>query len=199
MFRCIQKLKALNLCPQLHPLQNFFPINETNKVTLKWVIISEEVEQTYSIEKSTDGINYTLLEAQKSFGQSAFPLNYGVLDKKPNNAGVTHYRLTQQNANENITYTNVQSIDRSLNNTAQLQVYTNPVNDVLDMNISSKSDAEAILFVYDITGKIVLQKALQLKEGEQSISMSLADLKEGFYILNLNTGGKSINKKIIKQ
>jgi photosystem II stability/assembly factor-like uncharacterized protein len=68
----------------------------------------------------------------------------------------------------------------------RLQIYPNPVKDILNINAEVKK-----LTVRDITGKVVL-----LSETQQNINM--AHLSKGVYLLQVQTAEGLIEKKIMK-
>ncbi len=72
-----------------------------------------------------------------------------------------------------------------------LNVYPNPVNDVL--NIANVSDANEIV-IYDVTGKVVKS----MKVNGSDISVNVSDLQRGVYFVNVY-GNKGVQaKKFLK-
>ncbi len=69
----------------------------TDKVDLKWAISSEKDISHYSIEKSTDGKNYSQAGIVFAFGNGSEPMVYPFSDKNINSAyeGVIYYRIMQ--------------------------------------------------------------------------------------------------------
>jgi endonuclease I len=72
-------------------------------------------------------------------------------------------------------------------------IYPNPINgDVI--YIKSKNNTEiSVTRVYDITGKLVLQQANPTNE------INVQGLQRGLYILQLQIGNETVNRKLIKQ
>lgn len=67
----------------------------TDKVDLKWAISLEKDISHYSIEKSTDGKNYSQAGIVFAFGNGSEPMVYPFSDKNINSAyeGVIYYRI----------------------------------------------------------------------------------------------------------
>ncbi len=76
---------------------------------------------------------------------------------------------------------------------AQLKLYPNPVQDVLNIDNQSGDEITGIS-IYDITGKIVLQET---KSGLNKIN--LGRLPKGNYIVRINLKDKTVTKKLIKK
>jgi len=82
---------------------------------------------------------------------------------------------------------------RDLNTTRNLQVYPNPSDDVLNVNLPEKYNG--YLKLYTTTGKKVLHQELKGKAN----MVELSSLNVGIYILEINTGEWSVMKKIIRE
>ncbi|MBL7472647.1 T9SS type A sorting domain-containing protein [Robertkochia sediminum] len=74
-----------------------------------------------------------------------------------------------------------------------VKVYPNPVNRKDELNISLKGSGQKFLSFYDITGKMVKQVVTE----KNVISLSVADLGEGVYILNVKSPSLQTTKKVI--
>ena len=71
-------------------------------------------------------------------------------------------------------------------------MYPNPAKDVLNIQLNNISNA--YLSVYDIQGKLVLDRIISQ---EQNVALNVSDLQSGMYFVKLNTGTKEIVKKLI--
>ena len=72
------------------------------------------------------------------------------------------------------------------------KMYPNPAKDVLNIQLNNISNAN--LSVYDIQGKLVLDRIISQ---EQNVALNVSDLQSGLYFVKLNTGTKEIVKKLI--
>ena len=72
------------------------------------------------------------------------------------------------------------------------QLFPNPANDVL--NIKLNAITNATLSIYDIQGKLVLDRIISQ---EQNLELNVSDLQSGMYFVKLNTATRSIVKKLI--
>ncbi|WP_418508763.1 FG-GAP-like repeat-containing protein [Corallibacter sp.] len=79
--------------------------------------------------------------------------------------------------------------DETLSN---LTIYPNPVKDIINLQ-SNENLTSRIATVFDINGKKVLNQRLQ------DNTMNVSKLQSGFYILRLESQGKVVNRKFIKE
>jgi hypothetical protein len=78
----------------------------------------------------------------------------------------------------------------SFEDTEEVSVYPNPANDKLNVAIHLEQGQTALLTVFDLTGKLILSKALS--GTAHIIETSIVDLSEGIYIYKLNVSGVPI-------
>ncbi len=74
-----------------------------------------------------------------------------------------------------------------------LQIFPNPTQGNLQLQFDS--EAQRNLQLYDLTGKLLLQKSLF----SVSEMLDLSDLASGFYLLRVAENGKSVLRKIVKE
>lgn len=72
-----------------------------------------------------------------------------------------------------------------LNQAMTLSVYPNPVNEVLRLEVDSKSDRNTQLVVSDMMGRVYLTKVWNLTKGEQSMKFNLSGLASDVYQLSI--------------
>jgi len=81
-----------------------------------------------------------------------------------------------------------------------VDLYPNPFSEQFNINIYSKENTNAEIFLTNPSGRIV--KTLfsgYLEEGSNNLKFSAGDVPPGFYYLKVIAGNEVINHKIIKQ
>lgn len=73
-------------------------------------------------------------------------------------------------------------------------VYPVPAKDYLYVNITEPSNTDITLRLFDITGKMVLSEVEP--GGAGTILLDLSRIKNGFYVLKVNSGNKQLIRKI---
>lgn len=80
----------------------------------------------------------------------------------------------------------------------KVSIYPNPASIRATMDMTIAKAGNAILKVYDIAGKVVVNKNLgRLSEGSQKYSIDCSSLNKGMYLVNLIIGGESSATKLI--
>ena len=64
-----------------------------------------------------------------------------------------------------------------------LSLYPNPANDNVTATITTEEKKKATLDVFDVSGKIVEHRLLEMNKGEKAIELSVAQLSNGIYFL----------------
>ena len=66
-----------------------------------------------------------------------------------------------------------------------LSVYPNPASEVLNVNVATTVNTVANVRVFDMTGRTVLTRTVELTAGEQTLPVSVRKLAKGAYLLRL--------------
>ncbi|WP_425076010.1 T9SS type A sorting domain-containing protein [Psychroserpens sp. S379A] len=75
---------------------------------------------------------------------------------------------------------------------SNFSLFPNPANDVLNIKLNNISNAN--LRVYDIQGKLVIERPIS---NEQNLELNVSNLQSGLYFVKLNTSTKEMVKKLI--
>jgi uncharacterized protein (TIGR02145 family) len=90
------------------------------------------------------------------------------------------------------TVTGIKSIED--NQSSELKVYPNPMNDNATLEIFPPIEGNAIVSVYDMTGRLVAQVQSSLENSKQNFSLS--GMKNGFYIINVKSNNYQFSGKL---
>jgi len=163
---------------------------QNQKVILTWSAATQIQNDYFSIERTTDGINYETIGKIKGGGTTSERKNYSFTDDRPIN-GVGYYRLKQTDVNgkEN-TYTNVAITCES--NNEGIKIYPNPNAGTF---VLEGARLYSDINIYDLTGRNVFEKK-QVFSKEEII---LDHLHDGIYYLKVkDTNGQTILKFVIQ-
>ena len=77
-------------------------------------------------------------------------------------------------------------------------VYPNPVNSLLNINLTTSEESKFKISLYEITGRFIKQSSVNTKNS--SITINVTDLSSGMYILQISNANGSLieTHKIIK-
>ncbi len=179
-------------------IAEFFAIAEAKKVVLKWVTTNERENQIFTIEKSTDDANFTMMQTLEGKGISRFPNTYTVTDDSSQIEGITYYRLTQYDVFGEVVFTEIKKVNRVIEPQFEVSVQPNPVSESTTVNIDNTLGEEIQIGIYDLTGKIVYEQKIISEFGNQEISLPFGLLNSGIYVLSVRSGNHVVNTKISK-
>jgi hypothetical protein len=165
-------------------------------VHLEWQTASEINNDFFTVERSTDRVNYEPIGKVIGAGTSYNNLTYSLEDTHlPKNATQLYYRLRQTDFDGVFEYSDVVVVDRvvSLN---KVLISPNPVqNGELTLYIPDEDMEEATLEIFNTVGQLVQTEVLTSNQA----TIRVNDLSKGMYLFSLNTNGqRSVEKVIIK-
>jgi hypothetical protein len=115
-----------------------------------------------------------------------------------NRSGEFYYRLAMVDLDGSVHYSTIQKL--VVLNQTSIQLYPNPVQDQLIVQLDGKKSGQGKLSIYNILGKMVFQQTIWMKDGEQTIQLPIFDqLPSGTYSLQIENQGEMIQQKVIKK
>jgi hypothetical protein len=77
-------------------------------------------------------------------------------------------------------------------------IYPNPASSTITIGIELNQSANVTISIYDLTGKeVVFVPKQSLQVGIHNLEVDVDDLAPGLYVVKINTGDNSINKKLL--
>jgi hypothetical protein len=159
---------------------------------LQWSTSSEVNSGYFEVQRSPDGTSYSPLGTVKASGASTTVQQYNFEDPKPFQ-GMNNYRLKMVDLDGKFSYSPVVSV--LFGKLAAPLVFPNPVHSSL--TALAGIDAIRELRVTDATGTILRQLGNQA--GASSITVYTGDLAQGVYFVQVITGARTYQYKIIKE
>ena len=143
-------------------------------VELNWSTYTEEDNDFFSLEHSTDGVNFTEIAQVDGEGTTAEAVDYAYTAANPG-AGIHYYRLVQQDYDGTRTTYDVLSV--TLGGTSSLaSIYPNPARAGERVTVNAAANVSE-LSLHSITGRLVKRYA-----ATGGIDLP-ADLASGVYLL----------------
>jgi len=183
------------------PIELLYFKGETtaSSVDLYWETATEQNNDYFDIERSTDGVNYTELKRIKSKalrGNSSSNLKYNVTDENPIK-GISYYRLKQTDLDKKFQYSSIISID-FLSKESSISFFPNPNNGELFVNYINIENKDAILTIKNTLNNIIYTGTVNAdaSNGNKIFTMP-EEMPPGIYFYNLLINDKSFTQKII--
>lgn len=165
---------------------------EIDKIQLNWATATEQNNKFFTIEKSSDGVNFNLLNKTTGEINSSSIKNYTTTDYKPF-FGDNFYRLSQTDLNNKLTYLDIRKVSykASSNFSVSSENKTNSINVII---YTTKND-KVNMRVVDVIGREVLQKSFSISAGNTS---KILNLQKGIYVVSINnSANENISTKVI--
>jgi Bacterial Ig domain/Secretion system C-terminal sorting domain len=154
-----------------------------NKTNIDWSTTNEINCSKFEVEKSNDGIHFTLLENIEAVHTSAILKKYSIVDNYLM-VGNNYYRLKIFDVDRRFTYSNIKWV--YFTNKKSITVWPNPVSDKLNITINLPQNSIVHICVYDILGNIILSKKQPVVKGaNQLVVAGFTTLLPGNYVVKI--------------
>lgn len=190
---CEYGISATNTIPLPVGIFDFYHEFEGEGVTLKWNAATQQNNDFFTLERSSDGVNFVKIGEVKGAGNSSSMIEYSFHDAK-SRIGMNYYRLSQTDFDGSSSYLGVISVET---NTMfeDLSVAPNPVNESATISFSSKTDDLTTIEIVTITGTVLHSSAHNVHVGTNKYSFNTDALPKGVYFLRVSN---SIEERLIK-
>ena len=184
-------------------LKSFSCKHVKNDVELNWVTASETNNEYFSLERSVDGINFTVIGKVQGSKNSTIDISYSFTDDTPEE-DINYYRLKQTDFDGKFTYSDIKSVRIKKNTTegAGLKlesVYPSAFSDNFKINFSLTKSASVLFVLINVSGQIIVKENVQATAGINTYDFyNNYDLKDGVYFVALFYNDEKVIQKIIK-
>ena len=168
-------------------LVSFTAARKNNTVALQWKTASEENTSTFSVERSADGKDFSSIGTLVAAGNSQAEKLYSFTDVAPQS--INFYRLRTNDKDGSFSYSTIVAF--KVNKLSSLQLSPNPANASLYLQYSANEKGEAQIL--DPAGRVV--RRIILSAGENALTVDIAALKAGVYILRAEGESRTFVKQ----
>lgn len=163
-------------------------------VTIAWKSASEINNDYYTIQRSTNAIDWMDVVDVPAKGQNGQGAEYNEVDKNVN--GVLYYRLVSTDLNGQRQYFDAVTVDCNDNGPMTMTV-ANPFSESLVFTYNPLGSGNVIYTIEGIDGRQIHQGSIS-NIGNQTVSISSSDWKVGTYIITIQENGNYLTKKVVK-
>lgn len=191
--------------PRSAPANSLLPITFTNLkatqkgsgIELAFSNLSENDVLSYSIERSSNGIQYSAVGSMQAVRNNGSKADYTVVDAQPF-ADANYYRIKAVEAGGKVSYSLVVKVNLSLRG-SDLLIYPNPVRGgQLGFQINKLLAGIYTLTIRNSAGQVVGRQTVKHDGGLLSQTILLPTTQAGIYYLELQ-GGVSLHKTFVVQ
>lgn len=170
-----------------------------NIVDITWATASEINNDFFTIEKTTNAIEFEDVANVKGNGNSTSVINYGAIDEQPTE-GVSFYRLKQTDFDGNQTYSELRKVRFEKNSDFYFNIFPNPSDDGLfKLQINSNQNEDVLVVVYDTFGNVMYSKVI-ITNNNGSVVYAFdpsRKLNPGVYMITASSHQTIYNKRLI--
>jgi hypothetical protein len=191
---------AMSTTPLPIELLNFNGENLGERNRLVWSTATETNNDYFTLEHSSDGVNFSEVTRVDGSGTTTQQHNYETFDNYPN-SGFNYYRLKQTDFNGAFSYSGIIVIENKFVIASVENIHPNPSNGELNFDLLSTEKGPLLIEVMDITGRVVLTNSVDIQDGKNSLKIDLTPLAQGTYMLRVSMGccNFSAINKVIKE
>lgn len=166
----------------------------TNKVILNWTSASEINNDFFSLERSTNGIEWKIIGLVNGAGNSLQIIQYSFTDNDPVK-GVSYYKLKQTNFDGEFKYSDIITLKNMGETYDHLEIYPNPTNGVINFFLTNKENTIYSFSIYNTLGTEIFHSV------GKEIPIDISENENGFYFIEVTTNfHKNIQKfELIKK
>ncbi|MBN2682448.1 MAG: lamin tail domain-containing protein [Bacteroidales bacterium] len=162
-----------------------------SSIELVWETASELNNDYFTLEKSSNGIQFSELTVVPGKGTCSFVSFYSNIDENPY-TGINYYRLKQTDFDGSFSYSPVIAVKANgENNEVQIIQNQNSLMITIPENNISKK-----ISIHDVTGREIF--TLAMPQGTNSLTINLKDIQTsaGIYFISISSSEDFTSKKI---
>jgi hypothetical protein len=174
-----------------------FSVTQNGSTNLvKWTTEQEENMQYFEVERSTDGINFIVINKQSARNQP-LPSDYNFADKGfP--SGVNYYRLKMVEIDNKTVYSLVVKTVTDVEGIG-LTIMPNPNKGNFSVIFNSLSAEPILINIRDVNGKLIQKKTESVSRGQNVIYINGLEQREaGVYFISVEQGSLLKQGKFVK-
>lgn len=171
-------------------------------VTLNWQTNEKTDNNSFVIERSFDGSNFTPVNAviEKTADDNLSAYRAADIAPETNADMFLYYRIKQTDESGKVTYSNLTYVHLQKAIAEKMQTAPNPFTDRIIVQFNSEIKGNAEIRIANMSGVTLLSKPFAVNKGNNNCTFNnLAALTPGIYLAHLLVNGVIIDtKKIIK-
>lgn len=180
-------------------LSNFSLGKEGSKVKLEWSTASEENNDRFEVEKSSNSKDWSTIATVKGSGSSSQVHNYSSYDESPL-SGVNYYRLKQYDFDGRFNVSEIKSLRFDGAPGLIITVSPNPARGMVNFKLNNTIATTIIAVLSDANGKVIYKETFRNVQANTNNKLNFKQQPTaGIYVLKLQGEGLSETIKVVMQ
>lgn len=168
--------------------KSFAANNVIDNVDLHWTVEEEDHTSHFEIQKSTDGMNWMVLDEIVAIKTTNGIADYSSFDYDPD-PDMNYYRIKRVDVEGGIRFSKTEQVKFG---NSHVDIYPIPANDYL--HIRPSTSQEVALRVLDASGKVILSENIA-----ELYTLSTSALAQGVYFIQTGNGSTANTKRVLIQ
>jgi len=164
---------------------------------LKWQTATEINNEFFTIESSTNGIDFKQLAALKGQGNSSSTSSYSYFDRRAKN-GLTFYQLSQTDFDGTTVKVDIVSIERGEAPFNITDVYPIPTSGFININFMAPEQSVLNIEIHNLVGK-TFERYTTISLGNNRLNLDVSNYPSGIYFMSIiSNESKAIQKFMVE-
>ena len=163
---------------------------------LYWTTSQEDRHNYFEVERSTDGEYFEAVAQIAGTGSLTHATDYSYTDKHAA-IGKNYYRLNMVDQNGMSFYSQIIEITRTVARFELLDLFPNPVDEVLTLRFISPSPIAVKMSLWDMKGQQIRSSSYTGALGEQRIRFWVNGVAPGVYVMKIRQGVFTEVRKVV--
>jgi hypothetical protein len=176
-------------------LVTFFAECEDEQVKLSWTTASESNNDFFTIEKSINSTEFTVVDIVNGAGTTGNVSYYNAYDDEVSEM-TTYYRLKQTDFDGKFTYSDLVITNCNKEEEAGFAIMPNPATDFINIVLKGEGEGDAAFAIFDGSGKRVYEKMFY--GNFKRFTANIESLAAGMYYARLIASDCVFTEKFIK-
>ncbi|MFT6512904.1 MAG: hypothetical protein ACJAX1_001476 [Neolewinella sp.] len=176
-----------------------FYANEARKsgIRLNWETATETDNEKFEVERSTDGVTFSIIGEVQGTGSTVEHQTYSLVDNAPV-FGTNYYRLKQLNFDGRFEYSEIINVLNTDSDQQRGHFYPNPSHSGnVSLDYYSATNSSLNVSVFDVSGALMFRQNNQAVEGANNLKLDLTTLGRGLYIIRLGDEADPVHRKVV--
>ena len=169
--------------------------NAGNKNIITWATTAEVNSDRFDIQRSTDGVNFTVIGSVSSKG-GAILTEYSFDDSKAP-VGISYYRLSQVDKDGHTAISQIISINNKKTG-IYIEKYPNPVHNNLTVTVQGSTNGSLQVAIADMQGKTIMLQQWQKDQSLLKKIVNVTALQNGVYQMIITIGQEKQISSFVK-
>jgi hypothetical protein len=165
----------------------------TDAAMVKWTVGADYGSGFFSIERSSDGIQFSTIGTVDAIANEAASESYSFVDNSPL-SGLSYYRIGMTNSVGEVAYSSVVPVDFSATS-RPVTLYPVPATDILHVSAPGVSGGGTIE-LFSVAGQLLANYQVTMLDGA---SLPVNSLPTGAYFVRIRAGAQAMALSFVKR